>query len=175
MDATMTDAPTTPDVRWDGDTDDVAGHTYTLRVLADDMTIMDEQGAGVWCGRLEWVDTRGRDGNRAPRPATFTGNAEILERDGSYVCWWEPEPDVKRADRESFAAYRRSVLDTLRDGYSLLVLESDDGYSDAVGGIAGLDAECTREMVAEMYANICDDRDAATLAWWDAVAAWWQS
>lgn len=165
-----TDTPTVPDVRWDGDTDEIAGHTYTLRVLTDDMTIMDEQGAGVWCGQLEWVR-----GPRAPRPNGFDGNAEIIDRGRSGVLWWQPEPDVKRSDREAFAAYRQSVVDAYTDGYVFLVLESDDGYSDACGGIAGLNEECTREVVAELYANICDDREAAVRAWWDAVAAWYAS
>lgn len=67
------------ELRWDGDTVELPnGETLTLHVEPDqDTSILDEQGEGVWCGRLEWaVSNRYTDGYA--RPEWADGGAELL-------------------------------------------------------------------------------------------------
>ena len=80
----------------------------------EDFSIFDEQGEGVWCGRLAWNDGRHRESSR---PDGFNGGAELLRlRDGN--VWWQPEPDCLQ-DRQLRAQVRRQILDALECGYAL--------------------------------------------------------
>jgi hypothetical protein len=82
-------------------------------------SIFDEQGAGVWCGRLEWDDSRGD----SRRPDGFNGGAELLRfRDGN--VWWQPEPDCLQ-DRQLRDAVRRQIRDAFEYGYSVLGVRVD--------------------------------------------------
>lgn len=132
----------------DIDSIDIDGREYAVRIEPDEyMTIMDEQGEGVWCGRLEWAK------HDAPRPKGFNGNAEVIEHDYPHKLWWQPEPDVKRSDREQFAAMRQSVLDRVRYGYVVVIVEGPDGESTSLCGVDA-DDDYADEIAAELAAEL---------------------
>ena len=109
----------------DGDTFDHGGHTYRVRIEPDECSsILDEQGEGVWCGRIEWGRQNVNTG-RDERPADFTGGAERLHYGRSYdSIWWEVPADLRGdANREGRDATRRSIVDLLEYGYSIVSLE----------------------------------------------------
>lgn len=105
-----------------------SGHVLRLKVEPDEyVSIMDEQGEGVWCGRLEWSDRRHDN-----RPDGFDGGAEVIYRDRGDRLWWQPPDDCKR-DPEIRKAVRRQILDLLEYGYVVVILELLGPEPDAMG------------------------------------------
>lgn len=119
----------------DGDTLELPdGRTLRVRTEPDDMTIMDEQGEGMWCGRLEWVRAN-RDywPARYSRPDGFDGAAEIIRREDGEALWWDVPTDLRGdANRENRDAVRREITELLNCGYRVVVLELCNG-EDAYG------------------------------------------
>lgn len=145
----------------DGDTIDIGGgRTLRLRIEPDpDMSILDEQGEGVWCGRIEWSHTTNNYGwNR--RPDGFTGRAEIIDRDRNDCLWWEVPADIERGT-PGYYSLRSSIRDLLEYGYSqvgLQLLEECD-HGDAhvigdawIGGVGSFYPELVPDLLAEIDA-----------------------
>lgn len=134
------------ELRWDGDTVELPnGETLTLHVEPDqDTSIMDEQGEGVWCGRLEWAERRNSWDYTYRRPEWADGGAELLSVSGEQL-WWRPLDDCLR-DRTIRDAVRATVLELLEYGYSDVGVEyrgetawiggCDDVYPELVEGQA---------------------------------------
>lgn len=104
---------------FDGQTSrvEIDGRLWCASVEPDpDMSIMDEQGEGMWCGRLEWTTPRQYQ-DWAPRPDGFDGGAEIIERDHNTCLWWQPPADVVK-DEELRARVRRDIREIMEYGYS---------------------------------------------------------
>ena len=134
--------------QYDGDTWDMNdGRVIELRVTPDDdMSIMDEQGEGVWCGQLEWTHQT-NDYGWPIRPEWADGGAEILSRDHNSVLWWRPLDDCLK-DRTIRDAVRSTVLELLEYGYSIVSVEVD-GYDAMVCGCDDLYPELVQELASE--------------------------
>jgi hypothetical protein len=132
------------------------GRTVRLVIEPDpDMSIMDEQGSGMWCGRLAWDGPANEYGYRT-RPDGFTGRAEVIERDGRERLWWEVPADVVIGS-DSYRTLRQSILDLCRCGYVSvgLVLECEHGGQLSVAWVSGCDS---------FYPELIDDL-ASELDW----------
>lgn len=132
------------------------GNTLRLRVEPDpDMSLMDEQGEGVWCGRLEWTQSHDY-GTR--RPDDFTGRAEVIERDGRSALWWEVPADIEIGS-DTHRSLRTSILDLLRFGYVLVGLEElatcDHGAQHVIrqAWIGGVDSFYP-ELLGELFGDL---------------------
>jgi hypothetical protein len=126
------------------------GRTLRLRIEPDpDMSILDEQGEGVWCGRIEWDKGRTNDYGYRDRPDGFTGRAEVIHRDRSDRLWWEVPADIVIGS-DHHRTLRQSILDLYHYGYSQvgLVLECEHGGEVASTWIGGCD---------EFYPELLDD------------------
>lgn len=166
---------TTLDLRFDGDTDTVDGIEYTLRMEPDPyMSIMDEQGEGVWCGRIEWSDND-RTTGYPRKPETFcNGRTQRLDTDRGSTLWWEVPADMRSWKaggfpdeatwKESLSGLRRAIKDILEFGYSTMVLESSDGYQSALGGIE-YGAE-PADFLRDLLSDIESQRE---FAWQDSI------
>lgn len=102
-----------------------------LRLEPDDMTIMDEAGEGVWCGRLAWDDRNVNDYGWRRRPDGFDGRAEVIYRDRGDRMWWQVPDDIAPGS-EAHASLRRTILDIIEYGYHIAIIELLDG-TDAYG------------------------------------------
>jgi hypothetical protein len=136
---------------FDGDTATIGGYEYTIRVESDPyMSLLDEQGEGVWCGRIEWADNHPYSGYPCKPNDFVNGRTMKLTTDRSSTLWWEVPADVKP---EYVAEFRRSLLDILEYGYSIVMVESSDGFSSGpIGGIefgADLD-DVASDLIAEI-------------------------
>ncbi len=142
------------------------GYSLELHVEPDEgMSIMDEQGPGVWCGRLEYAREDRYSGHYV-RPDWADGGAELLRATrGHDAIWWRPLDDCLR-DREVRDAVRRTVLDLLECGYSVVWVElttPDDVYqSTTVGGVDEPYAELIGELIGETLEDHQRDWDAET-------------
>lgn len=145
---------------------DTDGRTWTMKIVPDEISsIFDEQGEGVWCGKLEWSHQTNAYGWTV-RPDGFDGNAEILERDHRSALWWQPLEDCK-PNSETRRLVREAVLDCLRYGYVGIMLKTDDGYRDSLFGIEPFpDDAMVRATVEDLYLDIRVDmeRDAVAKA-----------
>jgi len=103
------------------------GRMLRLTHEPDDMSIMDEQGDGVWCGRLEWGRRSSCTGHNL-RPDGFDGGAEIIYTDGRDSLWWQVPADVKRGS-DSYRSLRRVITDILEHGYQVVVVELCAGFN----------------------------------------------
>lgn len=132
----------------DGDTWDMDdGRVIELRVTPDDdMSIMDEQGEGVWCGQLEWVHQT-NDYGWPIRPEWADGGAEIIYRDRGDVLWWRPLDDCLK-DRGIRDAVRSTVCELLEYGYSNVDV-TVDGHTASLGGCDSVYPELVQELAAE--------------------------
>lgn len=132
----------------DGDTftmDD--GREVELRVQTDEyMSIMDEQGPGMWCGQLEWTHQT-NDYGWPIRPEWADGGAEILRRERGDVLWWRPLDDCLK-DRTIRDAVRSTVLELLEYGYSIVTVEVD-GYDATLCGCDNVYPELVQELASE--------------------------
>ena len=104
------------------------GRAVRLRVEIDDSNPMNDDED--FNGKFAFVTgTRTHDyiGGHNPRPAGFTGNAEILRGRGDPI-WWEPPTDItiKRGSPE-WSNYRQEVMELLEYGYRGYVLELCEG------------------------------------------------
>lgn len=153
------------DLAQDGDTLELAdGRTLRVRVEPDqDHSVFDEE---FW-GEFEWV-SRTNGYGYTERPDGFDGNAEILERDGASVLWWQPPRgdyalSYPRGTKE-FAEFRRSVRDLLEYGFKGVILELLDG-ADAYGmpivveeqslwGIDSVDGGYLKDVVSDLFAEM---------------------
>ena len=119
-------------VKGDGATMDIGGgRSLKVREEADDMSLMDEAGEGMWCGRLEW---EGRPNNygHTTRPDGMNGRArKIHVGRGNDVVWWQPPADV--AD-EDLGSLERTISDILEHGYQVIRLELREEVADSRGG-----------------------------------------
>lgn len=119
------------------------GVTYRVRIEPDPYaSIMDEQGEGVWCGRLEWGRTNPHTGH-GERPAGFDGGAECLRYGCSHdAIWWQvPKDLLGEANREGRDATRRAVLDILEWGYVSVGLERLETLTDSQGNAHTVEVE----------------------------------
>lgn len=140
------------DVPFDGkQTAVVDGIEYTISIEADtEHSIMDEQGEGVWCGRLEWGDRRTNDWGHKSRPEGFDGNASRLHfgRDNDDV-WWQPPDDVKRGT-EGFDTLRRTIIDCLEYGYVGVIVEDQFGHKHSCWGVEAMESDYHAEVACEL-------------------------
>ena len=118
--------PAIAELTGDGDTFELEdGRTLRLKVEPDDdSSIMDEQGEGVWCGRLAWVNRDRWTGHDAPRPDGFDGRARKLQRNSGDPIWWQPPEDL---DADNIVAMSKTLLDLLEYGYCGVIVELCDG------------------------------------------------
>jgi hypothetical protein len=114
-------------------------------------------------GKIAPGDLHDGYGNRR-RPDDFDGNAERIWHGNDGPWWWQPPSDVKRSDRDAFAALRESVKEVCAFGFVGIVVEISTG-TDAYGrrvpckvaslwGIEAMrDESYTREVVADLLAE----------------------
>lgn len=156
------------ELRWDGDTVELPnGETLTLHVEPDqDTSILDEQGEGVWCGRLEWAEPNHYTDGYV-RPEWADGAAELLRPWFTEPLWWRPATDVVK-DRELRDRMRRSLLELLEFGYSVVTVEAfrhrdiyGRGCVEAVASLGSVEAcldgvlaDVVPEVVAEVLEQI---------------------
>lgn len=149
-----------------GDDYEIQGITFTVKAVCDeDMSILDEQGEGVWCGRLEWPSLRTNNYGHHVRPADFDGNAELLGFNRSYDrIWWQPPEDVARTDPH-FAELRRSVLDALEYGYVGVIVECEHGER-SLWGIDSMESEYQADVACELIDELLRERELEVADWW---------
>lgn len=111
----------------DGDTLDVSD-TLRLRLRIEHDSDTSINDYDFYYGRTEWGNTFGRP----QRPKGMDGAAEVIDRDGRYVQWWQPPADMKRTD-PGFAGLRRLVLDLIKYGFQCVELEAWEPAYDADG------------------------------------------
>jgi len=133
---------------------DFDGEHYLVIIEPDpDFSIFDEEGEGMWIGRLSWAMAN-RD-----RPADFDGGAEVIYRDRSANLWWQPEPDVIR-DEKLRSSIRAEVSDAFEHGYALLTVArvcEHGGVIDScgLGGISwNAEDDYMGEMAREMLGEV---------------------
>lgn len=140
MPVTATDLASLTD---DNDTFELEdGRVLRLKVETDPFTsIMDEQGEGVWCGRLEWDAGRTNDYGYRRRPDGFTGRAEVIHRDRDARLWWEAPADVVIGS-DVHRSLRQTIRDLLEYGYVQvgLVLECEHGGELSSAWLGGCDS-----------------------------------
>lgn len=131
------------------------------------MSIMEEQGEGVWCGRIEF-GTPSDQG--AQRPKGFTGRSERLDNSlRDYMpegVWWEVPKDIEIGS-EVHQSLRQEIVDLWEFGYTTLVVECThhrtDGYErrwvDSLSGLGAMQyhddvvSEVLGELIYEMEAQ----------------------
>ena len=98
----------------DGDTyTDKDGRVWMLTMPSDeDSSLMDEQGEGMWCGRLEWVDDhRNKFSGYAQRPLTMNGRArKIIANQMHGAVWWQVPADIADENIPAMAATISNIL-----------------------------------------------------------------
>lgn len=139
----------------------IDGRTYRVKLDRDDCaSIFDEQGEGMWCGRLQW-ETDNDYGH--VRPDDFDGNAEVLSTDLREALWWQPEPDCK-PNSEVRAQVRKHVMANLEDGYYTIDVADED---ERLVSACSLDAPVwpdtgewhrysAADLIAELHADYID-------------------
>lgn len=148
----------------DGDEyEDRDGRVWTLTMPQDECSsLMDEQGDGMWCGRLEWATRSSLTGYNV-RPAGMDGRARILRptqcRD---AVWWQPPADVAEEYLSSMAA---NIDDILSYGYCGIMVETDDGYAASLWGIEPFpDAAMARATVEDLVMDVEVEIERAAIA-----------
>lgn len=143
------------------------GIEYTARIEPDDLSLLDEQGEGMWCGRIEW--TRGDDyGSRKPADFVNGRTVKLVTDDGS-TLWWEVPADVPMGERREL---ERAIRDILDYGYVGVVVESNDGQGEALWGIAPSDYNYQTTVANELLDQLMAAREQ-DLAMVDAnINAW---
>lgn len=139
----------------------IDGRTFRLKLGPCEYgSIMDEQGEGVWCGRLEW--SASNDYGKV-RPEGFDGNAEVLDTDRNMSLWWQPMEDCK-PNTEVRAQVRKQIVANLTEGYYEVEVVDEDGRTEYAGN---LDAPVwpdrgewhrysAADLIAEMHADYID-------------------
>lgn len=157
----------TYDISFDGDSTEIDGITYTFKVEPDYfMSLLDEQGEGVWCGRIEWNDNDTYS-SLPIKPSHFVNGRTVrLDTDRNSTLWWEVPSDVPMNERSGL---ERTIRDCLHYGYSVFVVESSDGFTACVGGVEP-NAE-VQDFVGELIGEIESDRELADRAAFGKVLA----
>lgn len=149
------------------------GYTLTLHTEPDEhMSIMDEQGEGVWCGRLEYA-TEDRYSGHYIRPDWADGGAELLRATRGYdAIWWRPLDDCL-SDRTVRDAVRRTILDLLESGYvgCWVELTTPDAVyaSNSMWGLDEPYPELIGEQISECLEDYARDFDKTTARVVDAM------
>lgn len=109
----------------DGDECEVGAWTLRLTIAPDEYADpMEDMGEGEWYGRVEYAKWAPfYRGERYARPEWADGGAELLRPHFTDPMWWRPADDVVR-DRELRDRMRRSLLELLEFGYSVVVVEA---------------------------------------------------
>lgn len=146
------------------------GRELRLRVVPDEYTsIMDEQGEGVWCGRLAWPH-HNRETGRDERPSDMDGGARLIRYGrGHDAIWWQVPADLLRGEGD-LAAVESAIRDLLEYGYSQVGVELWETVTDSrgtehqvkvadawVGGCYAVDEELVADLVAEVLAEVGAD------------------
>lgn len=142
---------------------DSDGRVWTLTMPADECSsLMDEQGDGMWCGRLEWA-TRSSLTGYDVRPAGMNGRArKIGPNQGHDAVWWQPPSDVAEEHLRTMAA---TIDDILSYGYCGLMVETDDGYSASLWGIEPFpNAAMVRATVEDLVIDVQEEITRAAIA-----------
>ena len=135
------------DLASDGDECEVGAWTLRLTVATDEWAdVVADMGKGDWCGRVEWAEWAPfYRGERYARPEWADGAAELLRPHFTDPLWWRPDADVVK-DRELRDRMRRSLLELLEFGYSVVTVEAfrhrdiyGRGCVEAVASISGVD------------------------------------
>lgn len=155
--------PDAGELRVDGDECEVGAWTLRLTIQPDDWSQpIEDMAEGEWYGRVEyakWADYATRyatngDGTEYSytiweghytRPDWADGGAELLRPHFTEPMWWRPADDVVR-DRELRDRMRRSLLELLEWGYSVVTVEAfrhrdiyGRGCVEAVASIGGVE------------------------------------
>jgi len=139
------------------------GRTWEMTLEGDECSsIMDEQGEGVWCGRLEFCERDPDNWCGMGRPNGMNGRARILRpnqcRD---AFWWQPPTDVAEDQLNTMAA---TISDILSFGYVGVVVTCD-GYTASLWGIEPFpDAEMVRATVVDLVIEVLAEIEAAAIA-----------
>lgn len=161
-------APDLEGLTEDGDEIELTGgRKLRLRTESDETDPRDM--LGDFYGDVEYVDEmRTRNGEHAPRPDGYNGNAEILRfgspPNGAPVqVWWQPPTDVKRGT-DAFRELRSGLVEILQWGYSsvgLEILEGVDAYRRPIvtatawlGGVEPSAFEGDRGYLAEIVRDL---------------------
>jgi hypothetical protein len=131
-----------------------------------DTSIMDEQGAGVWCGRLEWAPRgeRYHVGQRSTRrPYDFDGGAEIIHTNGhGGALWWDVPADLRGdAVKDQRDSCRRAIVNVIENGYVGIVVEmcaGEDHYGAPIvrdaASLWGIEYDPDREYRAAVVRDL---------------------
>jgi hypothetical protein len=159
----------------DGDEVEVGAWTLRLTVAPDEWAdVMADMKEGEWYGRGEWAEwvhysTTHYDGHYT-RPEWADGAAELLRPHFTDPMWWRPADDVVK-DRELRDRMRRSLLELLEFGYSVVTVEAfrhrdiyGKGCVEAVASIGGVEPGddgpgVIGDVVAEVLAQIGGDAE----------------
>lgn len=143
----------------DGDAVETDGRTWVLRLEPDECTSIMAGDDGDWFGEVAWGETN-RETGWGHRPRTMNGRAQKVLRSRDGDIWWQPPADV--TDAEMLRTMAAQIRDILKYGYMVVVLETDDGRSAAIGGVepfADRDymASVVGDLVWEIAREIHDD------------------
>ena len=144
----------------DGDTVEHDGRTYRLRVEPDFDTRVNDFDC---YGRTEHYSHDYRYRRDTQRPADMDGNAEKLDFHDGWI-WWQPptrECGLQR-DEPGFDKMREQVLDIVRWGFQVLILEQLDPDPDAYGrpvvrhvaSVGGVEPFTSGEYLAGIVADL---------------------
>lgn len=139
----------------DGDAVETDGRVWSLRLEPDQFSsIMDGDG-GDWYGEVAWGETN-RETGWGHRPRTMNGRARKVLRSRDGDIWWQPPADV--TDAEMLRTMAAQIRDILEYGYMVVVLETDDGRSAAVGGVEPFpDGASMADVVGNLVWEIADE------------------
>lgn len=135
----------------DGDRVEIDGRVWTLKLEPDQDTSIMDGDAGDWFGELAWDGPRNAYG-WPTRPDGMDGRARKLTRDRDAAIWWQPPADVTEPDLLRTMA--RQIRDILEYGYTVVVLETSDGRSVAIGGVEPF---ADRDYMADIVGSLVDE------------------
>lgn len=142
------------------------GRVLVLKVEPDDdLSIMDEQGEGMWCGRLSWP-VRNRETGRDERPRDFDGGARLIRFGCGYdAIWWQVPKDLLdgTSPAESLDMTERAIVRLLEEGYVQVGVQLWEVVTDSrdqehrvmvddawIGGVDEVYPELVEELVEEV-------------------------
>lgn len=154
--------------------DDDGTWMFKLRIEPDeDMSLLDEAGEGVWCGRIEWGRwCRDYDRPHAKPDGWVNGRTVRLDKfchwlRGTDVLWWEIPEDIPE---DQIPEFRSRLVRLLEYGYVQigveLTHERPDGYSrkwtEWLGGVDEPYPEAIAEQISEVIAQIEEREEVKT-------------
>lgn len=138
----------------DGDTVEIGDRTWTLRLEPDECTSIMAGDDGDWFGELAWGETN-RETGWEHRPATMNGRARKVSRSRDGDVWWQPPADVADEMLDTMAA---TIRDILEYGYTVVMLETDDGRTAAIDGVEPFpDGASMADVVGNLVWEIADE------------------